>query len=74
MSFSIITYNFLTTGKKIAITGAFHLPLLAVLSFLRITFAVLHKLYQQTFGKFKEFGESKFGGSEKDIYFLKILK
>ena len=55
-------------------TGAIHLPLLAVPSFLRITFAVLHKPYQQTFGKFKEFGESKFGGSEKDIYFLKILK
>ena len=42
--------------------------------FLHLTFAVLQKPCQQNFGKFQEFGESRFGGSEKDCYFLKILK
>ena len=42
--------------------------------FLRITFAVFQKPCQENFGKFQEFGESRFGGSEKDRYFLKILK
>ena len=28
----------------------------------------------RNFGKFQEFGETRFGGSEKDRYFLKILK
>ena len=34
----------------------------------------LQKPCQENFGKFQEFGESRFGGSEKDRYFLKILK
>ena len=38
------------------------------------TFAVLEKPCEGNFGKFQEFGESRFGGSEKDHYFLKILK
>ena len=38
------------------------------------TFAVLEKLCQENFRKFQEFCESKFGSSEKDRYFLKILK
>ena len=42
--------------------------------FLRLTLAVLPKLFQKNFGKFQEFGENRFGGSEKDRYFLKILK
>ena len=42
--------------------------------FLRLTFAVLQKPCQENFGKFQEIGESRFGGSEKDRYFLKILK
>ena len=42
--------------------------------FLCLTFAVLQKPCQENFEKFQEFGESRFGGSEKDCYFLKILK
>ena len=48
--------------------------MLAFTSFLRIIFAVLQKPWQENFGKFQEFGESRLGGSEKDRYFLKILK
>ena len=35
---------------------------------------VLRKPCQENFGKFQEFCESSFGGSEKDSYFLNILK
>ena len=35
---------------------------------------VLQKLYQGNFGKFQGSGKSRFGGSEKDRYFLKIPK
>ena len=42
--------------------------------FLRLTFVVLQKPCQENFGKFQEFGKSRFGGSIKDRYFLKILK
>ena len=38
--------------------------------FLRITFAVLQKPCQENFGKFQEFGKSKFGGSKKDRFEL----
>ena len=38
------------------------------------TFAVLGKPCQGNFGKFQESGKNRFGGSEKDRYFLKILK
>ena len=34
----------------------------------------LQKPCQENFGKFQESGESRFSGSEKDRYFLKILK
>ena len=42
--------------------------------FLRLTFALLQKPCQENFEKFQEFGGGRFGGSEKDRYFLKILK
>ena len=42
-------------------------------SFLRITFAVLQKPCQGNFGKFQESAESRFGGSEKYLYFKHIL-
>ena len=40
----------------------------------RINFAVLQKPCQGNFGKFQRSGESRFGGSVKDRYFLKIPK
>ena len=43
-------------------------------SFLRIVFADIQKPCQGNFGKFQESGESRFGSSEKDRYFLKISK
>ena len=55
-----------------AITGAFHLCLTSLHSY------VLHlqsyRNYVRKFQKIHIFGESRFGGSEKDRYFLKILK
>ena len=48
--------------------------LLVFTSFLHITFAVLQKPCQENFRKFQEFGKSRFGSSEKDCYFFKILK
>ena len=39
---------------------------------LHITLAVLQKPCQRNFGKLQGSGESRFGGSEKDHYFLKI--
>ena len=36
--------------------------------------SVLQKPCQGNFRKFQESGESRFGGSEKDSYFLKISK
>ena len=38
------------------------------------TFAVLEKPCQGNFRKFQELSKSRFGGSERDRYFLKILK
>ena len=68
---SIITYNFYPTVSKLQ-------QVLSIFSclnlFLRLTLAVLQKPYQENFAKFREFGESRFGGSENDRYFLKILK
>ena len=47
----------------------------ACTSLLRITSGVfLQKPCQGNFGKFQGSGESRFGGSEKDRYFLKIPK
>ena len=48
--------------------------MLAFATFLRIIFAVLQKRFHENYGKFREFNEGSFGGSEKDRYFLKILK
>ena len=44
------------------------------ISLLRITFGALQKQCQENLGKFQRPGESRFGGSEKDRSFLKILK
>ena len=44
------------------------------LHFYAFTFAALQKPCQGNFGKFQRSGESRFGGSEKDRYFLKIPK
>ena len=38
------------------------------------TFAVLEKSYQGNFGKFQKFCKRRFDDSEKDRYFLEILK
>ena len=48
--------------------------LLVFTSLLRFTFAVLQKPCQGNFEKFQGSGESRFSGSEKDRYFLKIPK
>ena len=48
--------------------------LLIFTSVLRITIAVLQKPCQGNFGNFQGSGESRFGGFEKDRYFLKIPK
>ena len=40
----------------------------------KITFAVIQKPCQGNFGKFQEFGKSRFGSSETDRYFLNIPK
>ena len=70
MFFKIITSNFLTTASY----NRCFPSLLDFTSSLRIAFAVLQKPCQENFSKFHIFGESRFGGSEKDRYFLKILK
>ena len=46
--------------------------LFAFTSFLRITFAGLQIPYQENSVKHQEFCESRFGGFEKDRYFLKF--
>ena len=78
MFFSITTYHFLTTDSKLAIVtaSAFHFCLSSLSSCLslRIIFVTIQKPCRGNFGKFQEFGESGFSGSEKDRYFLKILK
>ena len=48
--------------------------MLAFATFLRIIFVVLQKPCHENFAKFQEFNEGSFGGSEKDRYFLKIVK
>ena len=73
----LLTIFFQLSNCQQATTGTFHhcLPsLIRTHLFLRLTFAVLQKPCQENFGKFQEFGESRFGGSQKDRYFLKILK
>ena len=69
------TYNFLTTGSKLL-----HVPFIfACLYFTLVpsilcSTQVLQKPCKGNFGKFQGSGESRFGGSEKDRYFLKIPK
>ena len=70
MFFNIITYNFCTTSS----CNRCFPSLLDFTSFLCITFAVFQKPCPEKFGKFHKYGKSRFGGSEKDCYFLKILK
>ena len=78
MFFSITTNTFLTTGSKLQ-----HVP--SIFACLRFTLVsslgtqVLQKSSQGNFGKFQVgkfqvYGESRFGGSEKDRHFLKISK
>ena len=68
--------NNLTTDSKLAIAtaSAFHLCLSFYLHFTLTHFAAIQKLCKGNFGKFQESGESRFSGSEKDRYFLKIPK
>ena len=47
---------------------------LCLSSLLRITYAASQKPCEGNFGKFQESVQSRFGGSEKDCYFLKIPK
>ena len=47
--------------------------MLALTLLLCITFAVLEKPFEENSGRFQGFGQ-RFGSSEKDCYFLKILK
>ena len=76
MIFRITTYNFLNFPRLLA--SAFHLCLClhSALTphFHALNFAVLQKPCQVNFGKFQRSGESRFGGSEKDRWFLKIPK
>ena len=51
------------------------LPSLLAFTCLYLTYICsLTETMSRKFVKFQEFGESRFGGSEKDCYFLKILK
>ena len=60
--FSITTYNFLTTGKKLLLAS----ECLLSFSLSSLTFAALQKPCQGNFGKFQESGGSRFGNTEKD--------
>ena len=72
--FSITTYNFFTTGSKLATARAFIFPCLyfPLVPSLLCSTKVLEKPCQGNFRKFQGSSESKFGSSEKDLYFLKI--
>ena len=50
------------------------LVLLLTISIQFLTYAVIQKPCQGNFGKLQESGESRFGSSVKDRYFLKIPK
>ena len=65
----------LTISLQLVAIYSKRLPCLLLLtSLLRITFAALQKPCKGNFGKFQGSGESRFSGSEKDRYFLKIPK
>ena len=72
-SFQITTYNFLTTGTKLQ-----HVPSIFACLYFTLVPSLLHstqvlqKPCQGNFGKFQGSGESRFGCSEKDHYFMKI--
>ena len=61
--------------EAIATASAFHPRLFSVFtSLLRVIFAVIQNPCHKNVEKFQEFGESRLGGSENDIYFLKTQK
>ena len=69
MFFSIITYNFLATSSKLIEQVP---SIFACLHFILTRY--ICSLTETMSRKFQEFSESMFDGSEKDRYFLKILK
>ena len=76
MLFSVTTYHFLTIDSKLAIVtaSAFHLYLSSCVHFTPTHFVAIKKPCQGNFGKLEKSGETRFRGSEKDPYFLKITK
>ena len=65
----------LTISLQLIASFSMCLPSLLVFTLiLRIKFAVLQKPCQRNFEKFQGTGVSRFRGSEKDRYFLKIPK
>ena len=60
--------------QLVAIYSKCPTSLLVFTSLLRITFTALQKPCHGNLGKFQGSGESRFGSSEKDRYFLKIPK
>ena len=74
-SLALDTYNFLTTGSKLQ-----HVPSIFACLYFTLVRSLLHSMQvlqkpcQGNFGKFQGSGESRFGVSEKDSYFLKITK
>ena len=69
------TYNFLTTGSELL-----HVPSIFACLYFTLVPSLLHntqalqKSCQGNFWKFQGPSKSRFGGSEKDCYFLKIPK
>ena len=75
MLFSITTYNFLTTASKLQhVLSIFACLYFALVTSLLRSTQVLQKPCQENFEKFQGSSQSRFGGSEKDRYFLKISK
>ena len=72
--FSVTTYHFLPTDSKlaIAIASTCHLCFSSCLHFTLMHFIATQKPCEGNSGKFQESGGSRFSGSEKDHYFLKI--
>ena len=69
------TYNFLTTGSKLLhVSSIFACLYFTLVPSLLSSTQVLQKPCQGNFAKFQGSGKSRFGGSEKDRYFLKIPK
>ena len=70
MFFSIITYNFLPTVKLLA---RYNRCLLSLLPF-TYSYTLDWQSYRDHIKEIQEFCESRFGGSRKDRYFLRIIK